>query len=109
MKPGWEFWRDYFSVRQWKIGLKESLLLRLPAIYHLADEILVHIADIPPILRVAPALFWECLEGVKCEVHLPRFVCQHEECVLDPRFEMNVKQEAYFGSCFRKYSRIRHK
>jgi hypothetical protein len=47
-EAGVEFWRDYFSVRQWQIGLKESLLLRLPAIYHLADEILVHIADIPP-------------------------------------------------------------
>jgi hypothetical protein len=46
--PGVEFWHDYFSVPQWERSTKESLLLYLPAIYHRAEEILVHISDIPP-------------------------------------------------------------
>lgn len=44
---GVEFWHDYFSVPQWHSELKDALLLRLPAIYYTADEILVHMADIP--------------------------------------------------------------
>lgn len=44
---GAEFWHDYFSVPQWNPGLKEALLLRLPIIYHVTDEILVHMADMP--------------------------------------------------------------
>jgi hypothetical protein len=46
-KAGVEFWHDYFSVPQSHAELKDALLLRLPAIYHSADEILVHMADIP--------------------------------------------------------------
>jgi hypothetical protein len=46
-KAGIEFWHDYFSVPQWHAELKDALLLRLPAIYHSADEILVHMADVP--------------------------------------------------------------
>lgn len=42
-----EFWHDYFSVPQWNPAYKEALLLRLPIIYHLADEILVHMAHMP--------------------------------------------------------------
>jgi hypothetical protein len=45
--PGVEFWHDYFSVPQWEQETKESLLLCLPAIYHLAEEILVHMSDFP--------------------------------------------------------------
>jgi hypothetical protein len=45
--PGVEFWHDYFSVPQWEEKIKESLLLCLPAIYHLAEEILVHMHDLP--------------------------------------------------------------
>ncbi|RYP05183.1 hypothetical protein DL765_009918 [Monosporascus sp. GIB2] len=45
---GVEFWHDYFSVPQWNRAVKEALLLRLPAIYHVADEILVHLQDFPP-------------------------------------------------------------
>jgi hypothetical protein len=45
---GVEFWHDYFSVPQWEQSTKESLLLYLPAIYHQAKEILVHVTDIPP-------------------------------------------------------------
>lgn len=41
-----EFWHDYFSVPQWQSEVKEQLLIRLPAIYHLADEILVHLEDL---------------------------------------------------------------
>jgi hypothetical protein len=44
-QPGVEFWHDYFSVPQWKPETKDSLLLRIPAIYHLAEEILVHMSD----------------------------------------------------------------
>ena len=44
---GVEFWHDYFSVPQWQADLKDALLLRLPAIYYSADEILVHMADVP--------------------------------------------------------------
>lgn len=43
-----EFWHDYFSVPQWQPEIKEQLLIRLPAIYHLADEILVHLEDLYP-------------------------------------------------------------
>lgn len=43
---GVEFWHDYFSVPQWHSKLKDALLLRLPAIYYTADEILIHMADI---------------------------------------------------------------
>jgi hypothetical protein len=43
-----EFWHDYFSVPQWETEIKESLLLCLPAIYYLAEEILVHMSDLPP-------------------------------------------------------------
>lgn len=46
--PEVEFWHDYFSVPQWQSEVKEQLLLRLPAIYHLPDEILVHLEDLPP-------------------------------------------------------------
>jgi hypothetical protein len=46
--PGVEFWHDYFSVPQWEPVPKNSLLLRLPAIYHLAQEILVHMSDLTP-------------------------------------------------------------
>jgi hypothetical protein len=45
--PDVEFWHDYFSVPQWEPKTKESLLLRLPAIYHSSDEILVHMSDLP--------------------------------------------------------------
>jgi hypothetical protein len=45
--PGVEFWHDYFSVPQWVQETKESLLLCLPAIYYLAEEILVHMSDFP--------------------------------------------------------------
>ena len=45
--PEVEFWHDYVSVPQWEREIKEALLLWLPAIYHLADEILVHMADMP--------------------------------------------------------------
>lgn len=45
--PEVEFWHDYVSVPQWERETKEALLLWLPAIYHLADEILVHMADMP--------------------------------------------------------------
>ena len=45
--PEVEFWHDYVSVLQWEGEIKEALLLWLPAIYHLADEILVHMADMP--------------------------------------------------------------
>jgi len=45
--PEVEFWHDYFSVPQWQSEVKEQLLTRLPAIYHLADEILVHLEDLP--------------------------------------------------------------
>jgi hypothetical protein len=44
-QPGVEFWHDYFSVPQWEPETKDSLLLRIPAIYHLAEEILVHMSD----------------------------------------------------------------
>lgn len=44
--PEVEFWHDYFSVPQWQSEVKEQLLIRLPAIYHLADEILVHLEDL---------------------------------------------------------------
>jgi hypothetical protein len=46
--PEVEFWHDYFSVPQWQPEVKEQLLVRLPAIYHLADEILVHLEDLCP-------------------------------------------------------------
>jgi hypothetical protein len=45
--PDVEFWHDYFSVPQWESKTKEALLLRLPAIYHSSDEILVHMSDLP--------------------------------------------------------------
>jgi hypothetical protein len=45
-QPGVKFWHDYFSVPQWVPETKDSLLLRIPAIYHLAEEILVHVSDI---------------------------------------------------------------
>jgi hypothetical protein len=45
--PEVEFWHDYVSVPQWEREITEALLLWLPAIYHLADEILVHMADMP--------------------------------------------------------------
>ncbi|KAK1833405.1 hypothetical protein QBC39DRAFT_254443 [Podospora conica] len=44
--PSVEFWHDYFSVPQWHPPVKEQLLLNLPAIYHLAPEILVHLEDL---------------------------------------------------------------
>ena len=44
-QPGVEFWHDYFSVPQWEPKTKDSLLLRIPAIYHLAREILVYMSD----------------------------------------------------------------
>jgi hypothetical protein len=47
-EPGVEFWHDYLSVPQWQTQTKESLLIYLPAIYHQAEEILVHMADLPP-------------------------------------------------------------
>ncbi|KAM7213440.1 hypothetical protein V8F06_011178 [Rhypophila decipiens] len=47
-EAGVEFWHDYFSVPQWQNDVKEQLLMRLPAIYHVADEILVHMADLCP-------------------------------------------------------------
>lgn len=43
-----EFWHDYFSVPQWHPEVKEQLLIRLPAIYHLSEEILVHLDDVSP-------------------------------------------------------------
>ncbi|KAJ4308635.1 hypothetical protein N0V84_011984 [Fusarium piperis] len=42
-----EFWHDYFSVPQWEQRTKESLLLRIPAIYHDAKEILIQMSDLP--------------------------------------------------------------
>lgn len=33
--PEVEFWHEYFSVPQWEPKMKESLLLGLPAIYHI--------------------------------------------------------------------------
>ncbi|KAG9197013.1 hypothetical protein G6514_002539 [Epicoccum nigrum] len=45
--PEVEFWHDYVSVPQWEPEIKDALLLLLPAIYHRADEILVHLADMP--------------------------------------------------------------
>ncbi|RYP73598.1 hypothetical protein DL771_003486 [Monosporascus sp. 5C6A] len=45
--PNVEFWHDYFSVPQWERRTKESLLLRIPAIYHDAQEILVQMSDLP--------------------------------------------------------------
>ena len=45
-QTGVEFWHDYFSVPQWEPETKESLLLRIPAIYHLAEEILVQMSDL---------------------------------------------------------------
>jgi len=44
---GVEFWHDYFSVPQWDLEIKYQLLQYLPAIYHLADEILIHMDDMP--------------------------------------------------------------
>jgi hypothetical protein len=46
--PGVEFWHDYFSVPQWQTAIKDSILLYLPSIYSLAEEILVHMADVSP-------------------------------------------------------------
>jgi hypothetical protein len=45
-QPEVEFWYDYFSVPQWELVSKHALLLRIPAIYHLAQEILVHMSDL---------------------------------------------------------------
>jgi hypothetical protein len=45
--PQTEFWHDYISVPQWDHPTKEALLAWLPALYRLADEILVHMADMP--------------------------------------------------------------
>ncbi|KAH7309704.1 hypothetical protein B0I35DRAFT_440487 [Stachybotrys elegans] len=45
--PEVEFWHDYFSVPQWERRIQESLLLRIPAIYHDAQEILVQMPDLP--------------------------------------------------------------
>lgn len=45
--PDVEFWHDYFSVPQWHPEVKEQLLIRLPAIYHLPDKILVQLEDQP--------------------------------------------------------------
>lgn len=45
--PDVEFWHDYFSVPQWQPDVKDQLLVRLPAIYHLPDEILVQLEDQP--------------------------------------------------------------
>jgi hypothetical protein len=46
--PEVEFWHDYFSVPQWEAAIKDSILLYLPSIYNLAEEILVHVTDISP-------------------------------------------------------------
>ncbi|KAM7205135.1 hypothetical protein V8F20_003272 [Naviculisporaceae sp. PSN 640] len=45
--PGAEFWHDYFSVPQWNRPTQQALLLRIPRIYHDADEVLVHLPDLP--------------------------------------------------------------
>ncbi|KAL8376600.1 hypothetical protein RB595_007617 [Gaeumannomyces hyphopodioides] len=45
--PEVEFWHDYFSVPQWEQRTKVSLLLRIPSIYHEAQEIVVQMSDIP--------------------------------------------------------------
>ncbi|KAI3326855.1 hypothetical protein HD806DRAFT_488381 [Xylariaceae sp. AK1471] len=47
-ESGVEFWHDYFSVPQWEGVVKDSLLLRLPSIYHQAEEILVQFSDLSP-------------------------------------------------------------
>jgi hypothetical protein len=44
--PNTEFWHDYFSVPQWDRHAQESLLLRIPSIYHDAQEILIHMSDL---------------------------------------------------------------
>ncbi len=45
--PGVELWHDYFSVPQWRDDVKDALLLRIPAIFHGAEEILVQMPDLP--------------------------------------------------------------
>lgn len=45
--PDTEFWHDYFSVPQWQSHVQESLLLLIPRIYHEAQEILIHMSDLP--------------------------------------------------------------
>ena len=47
-ESGVEFWHDYFSVPQWERVVRDSLLLRLPSIYHQAEEILVQFSDLSP-------------------------------------------------------------
>ncbi|KAK4159914.1 hypothetical protein QBC43DRAFT_326336 [Cladorrhinum sp. PSN259] len=46
-EPNTEFWHDYFSVPQWDRVAQESLLLLIPRIYHDAQEILIHMSDLP--------------------------------------------------------------
>lgn len=45
--PEIEFWHDYVSITQWNRRIQKELLLRLPTIYSRADEILVHLDDVP--------------------------------------------------------------
>ncbi|KAK4158785.1 hypothetical protein QBC43DRAFT_305185 [Cladorrhinum sp. PSN259] len=45
--PQTEFWHDYISVPQWEHPTKKALLAWLPTLYRHADEILVHMADMP--------------------------------------------------------------
>ena len=77
-EPGVEFWHDYFCVPQWRGDVKDALLLRIPAIYHGAQEILVQMPDLPgpyimslvpdfptnwtpeTVLRYMPVLFTLC-------------------------------------------------
>jgi len=54
---GTEFWHDYFSVPQWDRPMQQALLLRIPSIYHDAQEILIHMPDLPGgyIMMLMPA------------------------------------------------------
>jgi len=56
-EPGTEFWHDYFSVPQWDRPIQQALLLHIPSIYHDAQEILIHMPDLPGgyILMLMPA------------------------------------------------------
>ncbi|EPE31825.1 hypothetical protein GLAREA_11907 [Glarea lozoyensis ATCC 20868] len=81
--PGVEFWHDYFSVPQWVPATKHCLLLHIPAIYHLVDEILVHMSDVPS-SHVWLLLIWSRVQGeitlvqALQKVHIFRCLCESE-------------------------------
>jgi hypothetical protein len=51
-----EIWHDYVSVPQWKSSIQQALLLSLPALFAMAETILVHLDDIS--LQVVSNMFY---------------------------------------------------